>query len=166
MIYHFNGLEGEHPLASLAADSTGALYGTTSRGGSANKGIVFKFTPLGNGYSQSVLYDFTGGTGGAHPQAGIAVDPDGSLFGTSMIGGTHNAGVVFELTPNGGGYDFSVLHNFAGEPDGANPIAAVIEDRKGDLFGTTMSGGSFRNGSAFKLAPNGLGYREKVLHSF
>jgi uncharacterized repeat protein (TIGR03803 family) len=153
-------------MASLAADTSGAFYGTTSKGGSANKGIVFKLTPEGSSYADSTLFNFTGGADGAHPLAGLAVDAGGSLFGTTLVGGAHSAGIVFQLTPSGSSYIFSVLHNFAGNPDGANPAAAVIDDGAGVLYGTTMAGGSLRNGTAFKLTPSGKLYREKILHSF
>jgi uncharacterized repeat protein (TIGR03803 family) len=166
LILSFEGQNGENPLASLAADSSGALYGTTSKGGTAKKGVVFKLTPEGSTYAESVLHDFTGGADGAHPQDDIAVDSGGRVFGTTLIGGAHNAGVVFQLTPSHGSYDFRILHNFAGSPDGANPVAAVIDVGNGVLFGTTTSGGSLRNGTVFRLSPNGNLYREKILHNF
>src|SRR6202042_3655998 len=103
----------------LIVDSRGVLYGTTGRGGTgpcegpANGcGTVFKVTPTRSGYSETRLYDFRGGADGMIPTSTLVMDENGSLFGTTIGGGSATGciayagycGVVFELTPSGSGY--------------------------------------------------------------
>jgi uncharacterized repeat protein (TIGR03803 family) len=104
------GNDGSVPYAGLTADTTGALYGTTFYGGNAcadgGCGTVFKLTPAGSGYTESVLYSFQGGTDGANPKAGL-IARAGALYGTTYSGfatgcgpgGTFGCGTVFKLTP-------------------------------------------------------------------
>jgi uncharacterized repeat protein (TIGR03803 family) len=80
-------------------DEHGALYGTTSSGGAANQGTIFKLTLSGSSYSQSVLYSFRGGNDGAQPLAGLVTCKTGTLCGTTMVGGTSNVGTVFAMKP-------------------------------------------------------------------
>jgi uncharacterized repeat protein (TIGR03803 family) len=167
----FSGSNGQYPIGQLIIDGQGDLFGTTQSGGDANgDGTVFELLPNGSGgYTESVIYSFAGGTSdGSTPEAGLLVDSQGDLFGTTERGGDANGdGTVFELTPNGGGYTESVIYSFAGgTADGAKPYAALISDSRGDLFGTTSSGGTGGNGVVFELIPGGGGYSEVVLHSF
>jgi uncharacterized repeat protein (TIGR03803 family) len=100
----------------------------------------------------------------------------GDLFGTTYGGGAYDHGTVFELVKTGSGYTEEVLHSFSGgTTDGARPEAALIADAKGDLFGTTVSGGAYSeggangvygDGTAFELVKTVSGYTEKLLHSF
>ena len=103
ILYAFNGVsDGAFPGAGLLENQSGSLYGTTPNGGSANLGTVFKLTPAGTGYSESVIYSFQGGNDAADPGASLIEDQSGALFGTAG-GGTAGAGAVFKLTPAGGG---------------------------------------------------------------
>jgi uncharacterized repeat protein (TIGR03803 family) len=113
---------------------------------------VFKLTPSGSGYSESVLYSFGSAGDGSAPVAGVIADKKGDLFGTTHLGGQTGNGTVFELTPFGSGYTESVLYSFQGAPDGAIPYAGVIE-KAGALYGTTHVGGQTGNGTVFKLTP-------------
>jgi hypothetical protein len=166
------GTDGAEPFnANLIVDSNGDLFGTTLGGGTYNYGTVFELTPSGSGYTYTTLYSFTGESDGEGPQAGLVLDGNGDLFGTtsgvsyatfSPIGN----GTVFELTPGSSGYTFSTLYSFTGGTDGAYPSAGLIEDSSGDLFGTAAGGGANNYGSVFELTPGSGGYTETTLYSF
>ena len=173
VLYSFStGTDGASPNAGLITDANGNMYGTTSYGGSGRgASTVFKLSTSG---SETVLYRFgTNSTrDGANPQAGLIMDANGNLYGTTLYGGSNGRGTVFKLTPNGSGYSETVLYSFgATNPigsttDGANPYASLIMDTYGNLYGTTLYGGNSNNGTVFKLTPNDSGYSETVLYSF
>ncbi len=202
VLYGFSGFctqpgcaNGTYPEAGLIEDASGNLYGTTSAGGSSNLwGTVFKLTPNGSSYTESVLYNFcsqggTSCTDGANPVAGLIEDASGNLYGTTANGGANyssscnegSCGTVFRLAPNsGGGFTQTVLYSFCAQggtgcTDGANPLAGLVEDASGNLYGTTWQGGATipdgdrttTGGTVFELAPNGNGgYSESVLYTF
>jgi uncharacterized repeat protein (TIGR03803 family) len=151
-------------MGTLVRDTAGNLYGTTLAGGPLNLGTVFE---VDTGGAATVLHAFLGGSDGAYPAAGLILDKAGNLYGTTSLGGVHNAGTVFKLKKSG---KEIVLHSFAG-PDGANPYASLIRDAKGNLYGTTEFGGHSNQcagtqtgcGVVFKLASTG---RETVLYAF
>ncbi len=163
--------DGIYPYANLIFDDSGNLYGTTSKGGSEGHGAVFEMTPNGNGgWTESVLHNFgIGDHDGQNPFAGLIFDGEGNLYGTTALGGSEGEGTVFEMTPNGnGGWTESVLHNFGiGDHDGLYSYAALIFDGAGNLYGTTVGGGSADDGTVFEMTPNGSGgWMERVLHNF
>ena len=176
ILYSFaGGSDGANPVTGLTMGNTGNLYGTTAYGGSSGSinsyGSVFELASNGSGgYTESVLYRFTGGSDGANPFGGLIMDGAGNLYGTTEYGGgSQNDGDVFKLAPNGsGGYTESVLYSFSGGSDGANSLATLILDTAGNLYGTTQFGGGSNNsGTVFMLSPNGSGgYAESVLYSF
>jgi uncharacterized repeat protein (TIGR03803 family) len=158
------GQDGANPQAGLIADTAGNLYGTATEGGSSGNGIVFKLAPDGK---LTVLHAFTGGADGGNPQASLIMDKKGNLYGTAVGGGTNGFGTVFRLTPRG---VLKVLHTFGGGKDGENPLAGVIADKAGNLYGTTRLGGENGNGcfgdgcgTIFRLAPDGT---NTVLYAF
>lgn len=171
-IYSFGaGTDASTPLGTLVLDKKGALYGVTQYGGTRNDGAVFKLTPGKAGYSESVLYSFRGGADGDFPQAGLAIDKQGSLYGTTYYGGTGSCdggcGTVFKLTPSGSGYDESILYTFKDYTDSAQPFAApTLDESTGAIYGTTEYGGTYTDGSVFKLTPSGSDYVESILYSF
>jgi uncharacterized repeat protein (TIGR03803 family) len=154
------GADGGAPVAGLIRDAAGNLYGTTTSGGSVNRlclgdgdtcGVVFRLSPTG---TETVLHSFTRGDG-ANPNAGLIADSAGNLYGTTEFGGAYGRGVVFELSrcdsaPSG--YDFKVLYSFTGGADGAFPIARLVRDATGNLYGTTYLGGTYDYGVVFRLA--------------
>lgn len=162
------GLDGSDPVGDLLYDpATGVVYGTTKTGGAgpncaAGCGTVFSIHSSGTGYT--VIYRFAGGTGdGSNPQAGLILDANGNLYGTTYNGGTHHLGTVFKLTPVGGGkFRETVLHSFAGQ-DGSHPISRLARNGFGTLFGTTFAGGANGLGTVFSLKSSGV---ETVLLSF
>jgi len=154
------GTDGAYPSSSLTRDPAGNFYGTTRYGGAANQGVLYKLDTKGH---ETVLYTFTGGADGGSPQAGVIRDSAGNLYGTAPNGGTAGAGLVYMLDTSG---HETVLYNFTGGADGGNPIAGVVRDSSGNLYGTTSTGGAAYydyQGVVFKLDTAG---NETVLYSF
>jgi uncharacterized repeat protein (TIGR03803 family) len=177
VLYRFaGGSDGQNPEAGLIADDSGALYGTTEGGEYGNAGTVFKLTPPAKGqtnWTEAVLYNFCSQPGcsdGKNPYAGLIADKEGALYGTTETGGRGGNGTVFKLTPPGKGqtaWTEIVLHRFAGGSDGEGPIAGLIADNSGALYGTTLVGGTGAAGTVFKLTPPAKGqtnWTEAVLY--
>lgn len=114
--------------------------------------------------TEQVLHSFAG-PDGAGTMDGVTAGPGGVLYGAATFGGSHGGGCVFSLTPRGSGYTERVLFSFDGN-DGATPGGGVALGAHGDLFGDTVVGGAYGNGTAYELVPDGTGYTEKVLHDF
>jgi len=149
-----SGGDGANP-AGLVMDASGNLYGTTTFGGTSLYGTVFELVNSSGTYSEKVLYSFTnsGGDGG-YPYAGLLRDLVGNLYGTTQIGGTNDAGTVFELVYSSGTYTEKVLYSFTNSGgDGAYPDAGLVRDPSGNLYGTTHGGGAYTFGTVFGLTP-------------
>jgi uncharacterized repeat protein (TIGR03803 family) len=104
---------------------------------------------------ETTLYSFTGGNDGSFPHAGVIADDKGNFYGVTSSGGANHSGVIFELSPPAKGdttWTQTTLYSFTGGNDGSNPQAALMMDAKGDLYGTTYSGGATGNGVVFELA--------------
>jgi uncharacterized repeat protein (TIGR03803 family) len=153
VLHSFTGApDGEFPGAGLVRDTAGNLYGTTTNGGAgtlcvSSCGTVFKLDSTG---TETVLYRFTGGADGGNPDAGLVRDAAGNLDGTTIGGGAHNDGTVFELGIAG---TETVLYSFTGQRGGSQPRAGLLRDSAGNLYGTTEFGGAFDAGVVFKLTP-------------
>ena len=162
-LHNFQGSDGKYPfLGDLTMDSKGNLYGTTMDGGSYGQGTVYKLSPSANGWTFQTLYNFAPmGTLGAFPISGVTVDAAGNLYGTTTKGGTTNSGVVYQVTPAGVG---SVLYNFTGADDGAFPMAGVILDAEGNLYGATSAGGTAGGGAVFELSPGRSGWTYNFIY--
>lgn len=169
-LYNFTGAaDGGNPLSSLVMDAAGNLYGTSFVGGAYGAGEVYELSPNGSGgWTESVLYSFTGGADGANPYySDVIFDKAGNLYGTTVGGGANNLGVVFELTPMGGAWFETVLHSFAGGIDGQNPYSGLVLDPFGNLYGTTNGGGAYGVGTVFEVKRGSSGQRtENVIHTF
>ncbi len=160
--------DGISPLGGLIMDKAGNLYGTTPAGGAHVFGTVFELSPSSNGWTESILYNFTGGADGGSPGGGsMAFDGVGNLYGATQGGGVYGYGVVFELSPSSSGWTESVLHSFADTTsDGGYPTSVVFNSR-GTLFGTTTEGGTYGRGTIFRLSRSAGGsWKETVLHNF
>jgi uncharacterized repeat protein (TIGR03803 family) len=173
ILYAFTGRsDGDAPEGGLVADGSGNLYGTTLRGGSSDRGTVFRVTPGGK---EATLYAFQGGSDGEYPAYTLLMDGNGDLFGTTVAGGSFNGtdcedegcGTVFELEPDG---TKLTLYTFQGGNDGWSPTGALIADQSGNLYGTTFEGGDttcdgspLDCGTVFRLAPDGT---ETLLYTF
>ena len=110
---------------------------------------MFKLT-LNTTGKYEVLYSFTGGEDGADPEAGLIRDAAGNLYGTTYGGGGIGYGTVFKLDATG---TETVLYNFTGQADAAFPVASVIRDAVGNLYGTTPVGGASGFGTVFEVIP-------------
>jgi uncharacterized repeat protein (TIGR03803 family) len=167
----YDGGVGGDPQAGLIIDAVGNLYGTTAFGGPHNGGSVFELSPAKGGtWSLKPLHLFlTGVHDGQRPQAGVIFDAAGNLYGTTYWGGTYDVGTVFELMhqPNGS-WNENRLYSFSNVGgDGNSPQAGVIFDAAGNLYGTTMIGGSDKVGTVYELTPQADGtWKEEILHSF
>jgi uncharacterized repeat protein (TIGR03803 family) len=153
----------------LSLDGAGRLYGTTEAGGPYNHGTVFELTNEQGKWTESVLYNFCSPTGcpSGFPDANVIFDKSGNLFGTTQYGGAHNEGTVFELIHSGGKWTPKLLHSFnRGAKDGAFPVAHLVLDRSGALYGTTTLGGAGDYGTVFQLVSTQGKWTESVVYSF
>lgn len=169
VLHHFNGSNGARPIAGLIFDRHGNLFGTTSRGGAHGQGTVFEITRRDK---ERLLYSFVGGSDGTSPLGTLLRDSSGNLYGTTSQGGIDcdgtgpGCGIVFKLTPDG---TETVLYRFEGGDHGAYPVAGLVMDETGTLFGTTNNGGVDCDGSGsgcgtvFKVDATG---NETGLHTF
>jgi len=178
VLYSFTGgQDGGQPSGGLMLDASGTLYGTTTLGGSQNCnlgcGAIFTLTPTSGGWTESLIYTFTGGSDGRAPYAGLVSDAQGTLYGTTLMGGNIGAGcssgcgTVFSLSHSTGAWKENVLYAFAGGNDGESPYAGLTFDAAGNLDGTTYAGGTYGNGTVFRLTPDSSGnWTESVLYTF
>ena len=186
----FDNGNGALPDGNLVRDRSGALYGTAMFGGSqaSGSGTVFKLTPPATGrttWGRTEIYTFHHGADGAFPMAGVIFGPNGVLYGTTWQGGVgcypYGCGVVFALIPPAPGqirWTFETLHSFSGlHGDGLSPVAALLRDANGVLYGTTTGGGdascvsyAFSGcGTVYELIPPSRGriaWTERILHRF
>ena len=176
-LYEFpNGSDGGQALAGVTVGPNGALYGTTSQGGSENGGTVFELQPPATAcntaicyWNETVLHSFPAVLNdGDQPQHGnLTLDQAGNMYGTTIFGGTYDRGMVFELSPSGGEWTESVPHSF--QPNGADgyePEFGLILDPAGNLYGTTSAGGTAEGGTVFELSPSGGTWTENILYNF
>jgi uncharacterized repeat protein (TIGR03803 family) len=160
VLYSFKGgSDGENPAAPLIRDAESNLYGTTEYGGGTGSlgcGIVFRISKAGN---ETVLHRFTGTTDGCNPTAGLVADANRNLYGTTQFGGAFGNGSIFKISVTG---EETILYSFTGGTDGGLPLAGLIQDAAGNLYGTTQYGGYASCGSVadtsgcgvvFKLTP-------------
>jgi uncharacterized repeat protein (TIGR03803 family) len=149
VLHSFKGApDGEFPNALLVSDNAGNLYGTTGGGGNNYLGTVFKVNKAGE---ETVLYNFSGGTDGEQPAAGLTWDAAGNLYGTTWGGGTGcdlpHCGTIFELTPTASGWSESIVYNFDGDwgggkdDSGGQPESVLFRDKLGNFYGMTTTGG-------------------------
>jgi len=189
VLHTFLGLNGDGnvPQAAPIMDSAGNLYGTTFYGGGggcdAGCGTVYELQPTGVGiwaphetaWRERILHSFGEALGdGAFPGVGqLAIDGRGNVYGTADTGGSGRGGIVFNLTrtgaTSGGVWVYAILHNFSQDENGYEPSGGVILDAAGNLYGTTINGGSplCGCGVVYKLAPQPDGtWQYTLLHTF
>ncbi len=148
--------DGADPRGRLVY-ADGYLYGTTQQGsvynGYYNSGTIFRISLSG---AYEIVHNFTGccGTGdGENPAAGLTLGSDGNLYGTTQFGGTSGNGTVFKMTPTG---TVTILYSFlSDDPNGTEPISALIEASNGYLYGTCYSGGTDDAGTVFRISKTG-----------
>lgn len=172
VLYRFTGgSDGASPgTGDLIFDGDGNIYGTAEAGGLIKNscvpiagpgcGVVFELNPSNNGWTEQVVYSFTGDLQGSLPIGGVVFDPKGSLLGTASEGGASSYGTVFQLIPSGSAWQEKTLHSFSGYADGGYPAASLLADRDDQLFfGTTSSSLSGNGGgTVFQVSPSAQGY--------
>jgi uncharacterized repeat protein (TIGR03803 family) len=158
------GADGDQPdLAGVISDEAGNLYGTTAFNGAGGQGTVYKLDPGGN---DTVLYAFPGAADGQYPyNNGVTLGWDGQLYGATALGGNGGEGVVYRLDAHG---NETVLYSVSAYTDSgfARPTAGVIQDRAGNLYGTTFRGQAVVGngyGVVYKVDTAG---NSAVLHNF
>ncbi len=152
--------DGEFPsFTSLLMDANDNLYGVAEQGGTSNLGVVYKLSKAGK---LTVLHSFAGGTTDGCDAFGTpAMDAAGNLYGTANACGSSEVGIVWKVSKKG---KETVLHNFtAGPSDGSEPVAGVVMDAEGNLYGDTYQGGSANLGTVYKLNTKG---KITLLHTF
>jgi uncharacterized repeat protein (TIGR03803 family) len=176
-IYQFSGppADGAFPESEVTFDREGNIFGTTVQGGVVNQGTVFELIRSGNGWTESVLHNFTynyingeGYTDGAEPVGGLILDSGGNLYGTTYGGGDRfcGCGEVFELSPSAGGWTYRVLHIFTPAADGELPTNSLIMDAAGNMYGTTSWGGPGGGaGTVFELSPSGNNWNFSTIYT-
>ncbi len=185
ILYNFQGgqlhfSDGAEPFAGVTLDSKRNLYGTTRRGGNTDgySGIAYRLSPpakKGGHWKEEILYNFLAAKSGAEPYSGVILDEKGNLYGTTRLGEGF-PGAVYKLTPPtkpGAAWSETTLHAFQGGDDGANPIANLVFDDKGNLYGTTEWGGGVGCtqdsgcGVAYELSPSAKGpWKETIIYRF
>jgi uncharacterized repeat protein (TIGR03803 family) len=169
VLYNFgNGTDTSDPQGNLTADSAGNFYSTSDGGGAYGLGTVYELTRNPDGtWSEKILHSFGKGNDGSRLRSGVIFDTAGHLFGTTIEGGAHNLGTVFEMTRKANGsWAEKTLHSFSGT-DGINGWDKLIFDASGNLFSTTAIGGTYGQGTLYEMMPKtGGGWTFKVLHHF
>ena len=144
-------------MGLFAQGRDGNLYSTSQTGGTANFGTVFQLTPAGK---VKVLHSFLNQDDGAFPNSGLTLGADGSLYGTTNVGGAIGFGIIFKITTTG---NFKILHDFNGNTEGMTPNSPPILGMDGNLYGVTGNGNNAVFGTAYKITPQGT---FKLLHTF
>ncbi len=169
VLYSFSGTDGGMPYGGVTFDNAGNLYGTTSEGGLSGYGTVFALTyAVGVGWTEHTLYNFTNGSDGSYPIAGLIFDQSGNLYGATINGGSGGGGTVFELSPSNGSWTLNTIYSFTGYYANSNcgPESALVMDGAGNLYGATACDGANDFGSVFMLTlSNGI-WSQTVLHDF
>jgi len=169
VLHEFLDRPGMDPSAALVADSAGNLYGTTllsiGQGCGEECGVVFELARSGGHWTYNVIHRFSG-PDGEQPTAALIVDSAGNLYGTTEIGGANGLGTVFEVSPSGTKWKEKVLHSFGGSDDLSSPNSALTMDASGNLYGTSVSGGTLGRGGVFELKPSGGGWQEAIVYDF
>ena len=168
------GSDGQDPHGGVTFDSAGNLYGTTVAGGTGGIctgdgcGTVFKLTPVGDSWSESIIYNFLGGDDGFGPGSGLVFNSAGHLFSTTPDGGKFSAGTIFELKPTNTGWKKRVIHHFTGGKDGSTgSLGRLVFDAAGNFYGIAELGGAFGSGTVYKMSPTPLGgWKLTTLYAF
>ena len=166
VIYYFNGQDGANPYNGVILKG-GNLYGVTYDGGLYGNGTVFELAPNGTAWTETVLYNFTGGADGSLPFADLTLDGGGNFYGTTLYGGTYGGGVVFELSPTSqGGWAETVLISFPIRRNLQSLGPGPVIFKGGKLYGSINVGGVYGYGAIFELFPTKLGWKSRALYNF
>ena len=146
------GTDGLYPESELTQAADGNFYGTTINGGAANAGTIFQVTPGG---VRTTIYAFKNTTDGNTPLRGVVPGRDGFLYGVAVKGGASLGGTIFRVSTAG---DFTLLYSFTGQLGAGSPYSSegrLVQAGDGNFYGTTNLGGTFNDGTIFKVTPTG-----------
>ncbi|HFA48106.1 MAG TPA: hypothetical protein ENJ95_03715 [Bacteroidetes bacterium] len=160
VIHHFDLQNGARPQTGLAQTANGNLIGTATMGGAKNVGTIFSIDVNGDSYATVHEFD-NSNANGYNPVSQPTLAADEHIYNTAFYGGSNGMGTVYRTQKNG--TNFEVLHEFA-FAEGANPSGKLLESSDGMLYGTTKKGGSFGNGTIYRLNPANLQF--ELLHHF
>jgi uncharacterized repeat protein (TIGR03803 family) len=166
VLKHFQGGEedGSYPFGKIIQDANGNIYGITNGGGTNNTGTIYKIKPDGTDFVilKNILND-SESTDIHSVESGLILCSDGKLYGASNFGGSAGGfGTVFKLDTDGS--NLTIIKNFAGGVDGANPKGTVYEGSDGKLYGTTFGGGVYSNGIIYRVDKDGQNF--SVIYNF
>jgi uncharacterized repeat protein (TIGR03803 family) len=166
MLYRFgNDYDGYEPFAGLSPAGSGVYYGTTYHGGMYDYGSAFELRRSHGGWIENRIHTFTGRTDGEYPNNGLVEGDNGTLYGTTLFGGSFQTGTVFSLKESGGTWTHTVLHDFGSGNDGQEPYGGLL--RVGDtLYGTAEYGGLYGGGIVYSLSGSGGTWIETILYNF
>ena len=158
----FARLYNSGSYGGLTIGPNGTFYGINASSAVFNLQPPPHFVPnLFAPWIETTLYSLPAGS-----YAGVVFDRAGNIYGTTYDGGTYGLGTVFELSPSNGGWTETVLHTFGNGFDGQFPYAGLVVDDAGNLYGTTIFGGAYGNGTVFELSPSAGGWTESFIYSF
>jgi len=174
VIYGFTGHSSAmHPIGGVTVDQHGNVYGTTAWGGAFDGGTAYELRRAGSDFVFDLIHNFGGGADGSFPWDAPTFGPNGTLYGTTGIGGTHGEGTVFNLQPPANfcrsescPWHETTLYNFARQGDGGNPQAGVIFDASGNIYGTNVNGGGGSVGVVYEMTPSHGSWTYQVLYTF
>jgi uncharacterized repeat protein (TIGR03803 family) len=150
VLHQFTGTDGSTPAANLIQATDGNFYGTAGTGGNTcNCGTVFKITSAGK---FTVLYNFDDTHGRLPVYASLVQASNGKFYGTAYAGGANGLGVIYQITSAG---VVTVVHDFNGTTDGANPLVSLVQATDGNLYSTASGGGTVGHGTLFRINPSG-----------
>jgi uncharacterized repeat protein (TIGR03803 family) len=167
VLYSFGAApDGATPVAGVTFDKAGNLYGTTSVGGTYGYGTIFELSPSGSTWKETILHEFENGTDGGVPYAGLVADKAGNFFGAATEGdGGSAGGTVFELTPSGSGWNFSLVYTLTGW-NISGTFRDVLLDSKDDIYATTHCDGANSAGTVYELTADKGNWDYTELYTF
>jgi uncharacterized repeat protein (TIGR03803 family) len=173
VIQNLNGSSnGGYPYEGLMMDAAGNLYGAAPTGGASGQGVIYRLSRTKKGWADKVLHSFTNanGDGSGLYWIDLISDTSGNIYGATSFGGTNGTGMVWELvySETKKSYSESILYEFgaSGSGDGNNPYGGLAMDSAGNLYGTTLYGGTSNIGTSYKLTKDGTTWKETILHTF
>jgi len=158
IIHRFDGGDGAGPVGAVLFDTDGNLDGATNSGSLNNGGVVYQLN--GGGWQDLILFHPYG-----YPGSSVSADHAENLYGTTFNGGTNSFGSIYQLTQSGLGWMESDLYDFTNGADGSYPVAGVIFDEAGNLYGATGTGGARNGGTVFKLTNSNGSWSYSLLYS-
>jgi uncharacterized repeat protein (TIGR03803 family) len=160
VIYEFGATatDGQYAGGGAVVAGEGKVFGTTTGGGPAGGGTVWELSRSQTGWTETVLYNFQGGTDGASPTSTMVFGSRGDLFGTTNNGGNTTAcnggcGTIFHLSHSGSTWTETPPFRFNGANGRVPEDSGLIKDAEGNLYGVTALGGSSNDGTVFKVGP-------------